>query len=153
MLIFSIGYGRIPVMSVEDSKDSEVYKEKPRYFIGSLDDPLFADTKGYFMGGFMGRKILPEGGNILVSEAIECAVMELPQIDPSPPHYHKLMTEITYCLSGRLHLIIEGENIELGENQFMVIPPEVVIQNPENDPGTRIFVVKVPSVPDDKFYV
>lgn len=140
-------------MSVEDSMGSEVSKERQRYFIGSPADPLFSEAKGYCMGWFMGTKILPEGGEILVSQAIECAVMQLPQKDASPPHYHKLMTEITYCLSGRLHLIIEGQNIELGENQFMVIPPEVVIQNPENDPRTRVFVIKVPSVPDDKFYV
>lgn len=125
---------------------------KQRCFIGSLDDPLFEGTKGYIIGFFMRGKVLPEGGEMLIRDDVECAVMELPEIDLSPPHYHKLATELTCCISGRLHMIVEDAEFDLDENQFMVIPPEVVSQNPSNSPGTKIFVVKVPSVPNDKFY-
>ena len=139
-------------MSVENLGDSESQKGSLRYFIGDLDDPTFQIMRGYFVGHFMRDK----GFDILARTDVECAVMILPEIDLSPPHYHKLATELTYCISGTLHMIIGefGEDeFDLNENQFMVIPPEVISQNPQNSPGTKIFVVKVPSVPDDKFYV
>lgn len=126
---------------------AEFDEPKPGYFIGNLDDPTFQITRGYFVGHFMRE----HGLSILARDDVECAVMYLPEHNSSPPHYHPQGFEITYCISGRLHLIIDGENVELTENQFMVIPPDVVLQNPENDPGTRIFVVKAPSVPGDKF--
>ena len=139
-------------MAVESSKDSEGLQEAPKCFIGSLDDSLFETTKGYLMGYFMRGKTLPEGGEVLIRDDVECAVMTLPEIDLSPPHYHKLATELTYCISGRLHMIVGEDEFDLGENQFMIIPPEVISQNPSNSPGTKIFVIKLPSVPNDKFY-
>lgn len=127
-------------------------ERKQSCFIGSLDNPLFKDTKGYLMGWFMRDKTLSEGGEVLIRDDVECAVMGLPEINLDPPHYHKLATELTYCISGRLHMIVGDSEFDLEENQFMVIPPNVFSQNPTNAPGTKIFVVKVPSVPDDKFY-
>ena len=132
-------------MSAENSQERR--RQEGKYFIGDASD--FERTRGWLMGFFMrGRGV----NELLARNDVECAVMKLPTVDPSPPHFHKLATEVTYVLSGRLKLVIEGNKFDLRENQFMVIPPLTVQQNPENDPGTRVFVVKVPSVPDDKFY-
>lgn len=126
-----------------------------RFFVGDMKEPLFEETHGYFMGFFMKGKFLPDGSpaDILTRDDVECAIMELSEYDPSKPHFHKIACEITYCLSGRLHLIVDQKDeIDLTENQFLVIQPGVVLQNPTNEPGTRIFVVKFPSIPSDKFY-
>ena len=141
-------------MSVENSGDTESQKSNLRYFIGNLDDPAFKERRGYFVGFFMRGETFPDGRSldILSRDDVECAVMHLPEVDMTRPHYHPQAFEITYCIKGRLRLVIDGENVELTENQFMIIPPGVVLQNPENDPETKIFVVKVPSVPGDKSY-
>lgn len=130
----------------------EINEGQKKYFVGNISE--FGGTRGYFVGYFMRGKLFPEGRNLdlLGREDFECAVMDLPKSDPSLPHYHKLATEVTYVLSGRLKMIIEGKSLELEKGDFMVLPPKVVSQNPENDPGTIVFVVKVPSVRDDKFY-
>lgn len=143
------------MLMTEGQKDTEVYRESTKYFIGNLDDQTFQEKRGYFVGFFMKGEASPyiRSLDILVREDVECAVMVLPEIDLSPPHYHKLAMELTYCISGRLHMKVGEDEFDLLENQFMVIPPEVVSQNPSNATGTKIFVVKVPSVPDDKFYV
>lgn len=126
-----------------------------RYFKGDINSPEFKQTRGYFVGFFMRGKVAGDGSSmdILVRDDVECTIMELPEHDPSKPHFHKTGYEVTYCLSGRLHLIVDQKDeVDLAENQFLIIPPGVILQNPTNDPGTRIFVVKAPSIPNDKFY-
>jgi len=56
-------------------------------------------------------------------------------------------------LSGKLNLIIDGDQLKAEAGQFFVIKPGTVLQNPTNDLGTRVVVVKSPSLPDDKYYV
>lgn len=126
-----------------------------RFLVGNMSDPTFRETRGYFVGFFMRDKSLPDGSpaDILTRDDVECAIMELPEHDLSKPHYHKKAYEVTFCLSGRLYLIVDQKDeIELATNQFLIIPPEVILQNPVNEPGTRVLVVKAPSVPNDKFY-
>ncbi|MBI2595294.1 cupin domain-containing protein [Candidatus Daviesbacteria bacterium] len=129
-------------MSIENLEREQ---ESPRFFKGNIKD--FDKNKGYFIGAFLKDPLLQR-------EDLECAIMELPVIDESKPHYHKLMYEVTFVLSGRLRLIVDQkEEINLEENEFLVIPPGTVLQNPENAPGTKVFVVKTPSAPGDKFDV
>ncbi len=119
--------------------------EDGEYFIGRPNDPIFEDKRNYKVGFFM------EG--ILRRVDFEFAEMDLPEVDLEPPHYHKLATELTYCISGRLYLIVhQRDEIELVAREWLFLPPRVVLQNPRNDPGTRIVVFKTPSVPGDKFY-
>ena len=107
-------------------------------------------TRGYFIGHFMAEEGYPD----LRSDEIEIAVMKLPEADPGPAHFHREMTEITIVLSGRLTLIFdEKEKVEVGEGEFFVVYPGTVLQNPANEPGTKVVVIKYPSVPQDKYYV
>lgn len=149
----STNYYKIRLMVPENS--AELRKEQSRYFVGDTKSETFKETRGYFVGFFLRGKVSTEGQSldILGREDIECAVMDLPEVDSSPPHYHKLGYEITYCLSGKLHLIIDHKDrVDLSENQFLVIPPETVLQNPTNDSGTKVFVVRNISTPGDKYY-
>lgn len=92
---------------------------------------------------------------LLKSDDIEIAVMNLLTRDNSPAHYHKLSTEITYCIRGRLRLLVGHEQIQLllCEGECLVVPPNVPLQNPSNAEGTQVFVVKFLSTPNDKYYI
>lgn len=144
-------------MSAEVVGESQEHEaRKARFFVGDITKPPFKDgLRGYFVGFFMRDKNTSCGENldILGRDDVECAVTELPVRDDSRPHYHKIGYEITFCLSGKLSLIVDSiHRVELMENQFIVILAGTVLQNPQNNPGTRVFVVKVPSIPEDKYY-
>jgi quercetin dioxygenase-like cupin family protein len=97
---------------------------------------------------------LAEGYPALDSKEVEIAWMKLPTRDDSKPHYHRQSTEVTIVLSGRLNLIVgQDQKIELREGEFLIIPPGIMLQNPKNEAGTEVIVVKFPSVPEDKFFV
>lgn len=118
------------------------------YVVGHHDPN---EKGGWIFGHFMSIE------SQLRFEEVEIAVMDLPEADPSPPHYHRESTEFTFVLSGQLEIIFfkedsGRESVLLGEGDYMLISPETVIQNPRNAPGTRVFVVKWPSVPEDKYY-
>ncbi len=106
-------------------------------------------TKNYIVGAFMEKAGYPE----LQNEQVEVAILELPLQDSANPHYHKEMTEITIVLSGKLYLVVGGKPVEATEGEFFVVKPGTVLQNPQNDPGTKILVIKSPSLPEDKYYV
>lgn len=124
-----------------------IYENNRGYVVGRAGD--FSEiTGGYFMGAFMEGKGYPE----LNSSEVEVAVIALPLKDNSPPHFHKKMTEITYVVKGTLHLIVDGNDIDLKQGEFLVVHPGSVLQNPSNEPETKVFVIKIPSIPGDKFY-
>lgn len=108
----------------------------------------FQDSRGYFLGRFMKERGFPD----LKTDSLELAYMILPEVDYSLPHYHKIASEVTICLTGRLNLIVEGQETTLVPGEFLLVPPGTVLQNPTNEPGTTIFVLKWPSVADDKYY-
>lgn len=123
-------------------------KVEQGYTIAETDE--FAGTRGYFIGHFMAEEGFPN----LMSQEVECAIIEVPIEDLSKPHFHRVMTEITIVLSGRLTLIFgEKDQVEVGEGEFFIVKPGTVLQNPVNEPGTKVLVIKYPSVPGDKYYV
>jgi quercetin dioxygenase-like cupin family protein len=117
-------------------------------FIKAQPDEI-KGTRSYIVGAFMEKAGYPE----LQNEQVEIAVLELPLQDSAKPHYHKEMTEITIVLSGKLYLIVDGESVEAKEGEFFVVKPGTILQNPQNEPGTKVLVIKSPSLPDDKYYV
>ena len=122
-------------------------QKEGKYLLGKPEE--IKGTKGYLVGAFMESA----GYSDLQNESLEIAVLDLPVCDESKPHYHKVMTEINYVISGKLDLVVDGEELVAEAGQFFVIKPGTVLQNPTNDPGTRVVVVKSPSLPDDKYYV
>lgn len=93
---------------------------------------------GWFIGNFEPSLIRTEG--------FEVGVNFHPSGSYWAPHYHKVATEITYLMSGRMEIC--GKTIEAG--QLFVIPPL--------EPAAPIFltdchvvIVKTPSVPGDKY--
>ncbi len=119
-----------------------------KYFLGDLKE-IGKKSKGYFTGFFMKDNGFPE----LAFEEVELAVINLPELNDSLPHFHKISTEITIVLAGTLDIIIDQkEKIRLEKGQFLVVYPWTILQNPSNAPDTQVFVVKFPSTPGDKYY-
>lgn len=86
----------------------------------------------------------------------EMGVLNLPETDDSKPHYHEIMTEVTYVIEGELTTKIKDidgtREVVLTTGQYMLVEPGAIIRNPRNEKGTKVFVVKFPSVPGDKKY-
>lgn len=120
-------------------------------FVGNAEAD--ESTKGYFLGSFMEQVGKPE----LDFGMCEAAVLDLPETDDSKPHYHEIMTEVTYVIEGELSLRIwdvDGKRgVKLTKGQYLLVEPGAVIQNPKNEKGTKIFVVKFPSISGDKKYI
>ena len=103
-------------------------------------DRLEKMTKGWFVGDF-----LPVA---LRSQACEVAIKHYSQGDHEAAHYHKVATEITAIVSGKVRML----NAEWGAGDILTIEP--------GEPTdflalTDVFtvVVKLPSAPDDKFVI
>ena len=65
-----------------------------------------------------------------------------------PMHYHKLGTEITFLVNGEM--IIQDKVLKSGDI-FIVEPMEIV--NPTFTEDCFVIVIKVPSIPGDKYCV
>lgn len=109
------------------------------------------EPQGYFVGNFIDENHPEHTTNC------EIAILRLPTIDDSNPHFHETMTEVTYVISGELELLVWDNGgvwgIKLHKNQYLLVEPGVIIQNPKNTEGTQVFVVKFPSKPNDKKYI
>jgi quercetin dioxygenase-like cupin family protein len=94
--------------------------------------------KGWFVGQFS-----PTAYN---TSACEVAVKQYCAGDKEEMHYHKVATEITLVLMGKV--LIAGK--EWGDGDIVVLEPgEATAFEAITD--TTIVVVKVPGVLDDKF--
>jgi quercetin dioxygenase-like cupin family protein len=61
------------------------------------------------------------------NDALGIYEITLPAGSPGAgPHYHKIMTEMFYVLSGALSLMVDGQPVEAGQGAFVQIPPGVV---------------------------
>lgn len=101
-------------------------------------DKLDNMIKGWFVGGFE--------PTALSTTACEVAVKHYQSGDSEPAHYHKIATEITVVLSGRVqmcHAIFESGDI------ITLSPGEITDFKAITD--TTTVVVKVPGALDDKY--
>jgi len=119
---------------------------KNKFYHGNIAD--FGETKGYFIGQFMGQK----GKPILETEEVEIAWKTLTgDFSDENSHYHKKGVEVNIVISGNYKVWIEGEERELKKGDFLVVYPEAKLRNISAQEGTELIVVKAPSAPDDKF--
>lgn len=121
---------------------------KNTYFKGNVDN--HKDSKGWFVGQFMGKYRCPE----LETDEVEvCWKVLKKKNEPDPPHIHKKGVEIAIVISGWFKAIINGEEVHVGKREYVVVYPESKLERIENKEGTEVLVIKAPSVPDDKFLV
>ena len=73
------------------------------------------------------------------------------QLNPkghTPSHLHKIITEVTLIISGRM--LVNGQLFEPGDI-FILEPGDIGQVEYLEDTGT--VAIKFPSIPDDKYYV
>ena len=94
--------------------------------------------KGWFVGGFS-----PSAHK---TDACEVAVKHYSQGDFEPSHYHKIATEITLVLTGKVRM----NGREWGEGDIIVINPGDATDFEALSDVVNV-VVKVPGAADDKY--
>lgn len=121
-------------------------KNKNKFVKGNVND--FSETKGYFIGRFLGQKGFPS----LETDEVEVAWKKLTiTFDEKVPHYHKGGIEINIVIAGSYLVWVAGEKIKLSKGDFLVIYPETQLKNLSAEEGTELIVIKAPSLPNDKF--
>lgn len=97
-------------------------------------------TKGWFIGKF--------SPSLLKSEAFEVGVREYAAGDIEKPHFHKIATEYTVIVSGKY---LVNDSI-YSEGDIVTFLPHEISHFSCLESG-KTTVVKVPSVPGDKYLV
>jgi len=97
-------------------------------------------TKGWFVGNF--------SPTLLATEAVEVAVKQYRAGEGESAHFHKVATELTLIVSGRVRM--SGEEVGAGEI-IKIEPGQATDFMPLTDAVT--VVVKLPCVSGDKYVV
>ena len=97
--------------------------------------------KGWFIGNFE--------PSLLKTNACEVAVKEYKKGDYEGKHYHKIATEFTVIISGRVKM----NGIEYKEGDIIVMEPNEATDFECLEDGTKNVVVKIPGANNDKYIV
>jgi quercetin dioxygenase-like cupin family protein len=97
-------------------------------------------TNGWIIGNF--------DPSVLKTEKFEIALMYHKKDESWPAHYHKIATEYNVIIKGKE--LIQGVELNPGD-VFIIGPYEVA--DPIFLEDCEVLVVKVPSVPGDKYMV
>jgi quercetin dioxygenase-like cupin family protein len=95
-------------------------------------------TKGWIVGDFT--------PSLIQNKNIEIAIKKYKSGDIEPKHYHKIATEYTIVLSGKVKMI----DMVFGQDEIVEIKPNVVNQF-ECLEDCVLLVIKTPSVIGDKY--
>ena len=96
-------------------------------------------VKGWFVGKFT--------PTVLSTNDVEVAVKRYKKGDYEASHYHKIATEITVIVSGRVRM----NNIEYGPDDIIVMEPNESTDFECLEDHTVNVVVKFPGVNNDKY--
>ena len=96
--------------------------------------------KGWFVGNFT--------PTVLSTNDVEVAVKKYTKGDSEALHMHKVATEVTVVVSGRVRM----NGVEYSENDIIVIEPHEATDFYAVDDVVTV-VVKHPGVNDDKYFL
>lgn len=97
-------------------------------------------TRGWFVGGF--------APTALATEACEVALKHYRAGDAEAAHFHKVATEITLVVSGRVRMV----GREFGAGDIVVLEPGEVTGFEALEDAVNV-VVKLPGALNDKYLV
>lgn len=95
--------------------------------------------KGWFVGNF--------SPTLYKTNDVEVAIKSYNKGDCEESHYHKIATEITVIVSGRVKM----NGIEYKKGDIIVIEPGESTDFECLEYGTKSAVVKIPGANDDKY--
>lgn len=96
-------------------------------------------VKGWFVGNF--------NPTLIKTNDVEVAVKEYKKGDYEEKHYHKIATEITVIVSGRVKM----NGVEYKKGDIIVMEPNESTDFECIEDGTLNVVVKCPSHTNDKY--
>lgn len=96
-------------------------------------------TKGWFIGDFR--------PSLLRTQDVEIAVKTYQKGDYEEAHYHRIATEYTVIISGKVKM----NGREYGKNDIIIMEPSEPTDFECLEDGTVNVVVKIPGVPNDKY--
>lgn len=102
--------------------------------VAKLDDMI----KGWFVGNFE--------PTLLQTNDVEVAVKEYKKGDKEDKHYHKIATEVTVIISGRVKM----NGIEYSKGDIIVMEPNETTDFEALEDSVNT-VVKFPGANDDKY--
>ncbi|MDF7667518.1 hypothetical protein PT273_06625 [Orbaceae bacterium ESL0727] len=105
--------------------------------IANLNDMV----KGWFIGNFE--------PSLLKTNAVEVAVKTYKKGDFEEAHFHKIATEYTVIISGRVKM----NGVEYGAGDIIVMEPNESTDFECLEDGTTNVVVKLPGANNDKYIV
>ena len=94
--------------------------------------------KGWFVGGFE--------PSVVQTNDVEVAVKHYKAGDKEEMHYHKLATEVTVIVSGRVRMC----GLEFGPGQIVTLEPNEPTEFEALTDAVNV-VVKLPGAADDKY--
>lgn len=97
--------------------------------------------KGWFIGNFE--------PSLLKTNDCEVAVKEYKKGDYEAKHYHKIATEFTVIINGRVKM----NGIEYKAGDIIVMEPNEATDFECLEDGTKNVVVKIPGANNDKYIV
>jgi quercetin dioxygenase-like cupin family protein len=103
--------------------------------VAKLEDMV----KGWFVGNFE--------PTLLRTNDVEVAVKEYSKGDYEAKHYHKIATEITVIVEGRVKM----NGVEYAKGDIIVMEPKETTDFECLEDGTKNVVVKFPGANDDKY--
>lgn len=98
-------------------------------------------TKGWFIGNF--------SPSLFKTNDVEVAVKSYNKGDKEQSHYHKIATEYTVIITGRVKM----NNIEYVAGDIIVMEPGEVTDFECLEDNTTNVVVKLPGANNDKYLV
>src|SRR3989344_7174668 len=104
------------------------------------------ERDGWVYGSFMTEGLLKDG-------RLEIKIKNLEKSFTSKPHIQKKATKIEFIFSGKAIWEIDGEDYELNQGDYIVIPPGVTIAVKKVlEEPTLCQTIKIPSEPTDKVF-
>lgn len=104
-------------------------------------DNLQNMVKGWFIGNFE--------PSLLKTSDCEVAVKEYKKGDYEGKHFHKIATEFTVIISGRVRI----NGVEYKAGDIIVMEPNEITDFECLEDGTKNVVVKIPGANNDKYIV
>ena len=105
--------------------------------INKLDEMF----RGWFVGNFE--------PTLYLTNDVEVAVKRYNKGDYEAAHYHKIATEISVVISGRVRM----NGFEYGAGDIITLEPDEATDFEALEDGTVNVVVKLPGANDDKYLV
>ena len=96
--------------------------------------------KGWFLGNFE--------PSLLKTESFEASIMRFKKDEYVAPHTHRIATEYNVLIEGKMSI----QNTIINRNEIFILEP-YEITDPIYLEDCTLLVIKVPSVPGDKYDV